>query len=520
MPASFRLCRLLAALCGVWLWAGAPAHAAPIDCSAAGDAATRTVCRHADLLALDRAFDALNDKVSGLGADASAARRVRLKLEVDRARCAEDRDCQSGIHQQAIAALVRLALAEDGIGDAPGFWLVDPRETSVTAIPLRKAGNRNATVITSLERGTPLLLLDDGHPVWWQVRVLLSDQIGWVRRTDDGVARIIFVPLPAATADSPQTCPPDAARAEAEAEAVRLRSTVTRLEADLATARRQPDSAICAPIKDQLAAANAALAEQVATAEEARQRVQAEFVPRADYEAKVAEVAALNAAIAENAERMAQDTVPRAEYEAKLAEVAALNATIAEKAARMAQDTVPRAEHEAQAAQLAAANQALADAEAKRKEGFVDRASFEAKVAEIEALNAALSDMRTRLETEFVPLEGHRAALAEVERLTAETAALTADMRDNHVPRDEHDRQVTSLAQQIAALNKAVTDQRADAEAERDRQVSALNATLVDMQIRMDTLKRRLSEVQTALTSFMDECKADATCAAAMGLDL
>ena len=44
-------------------------------------------------------------------------------------------------------------------------------------------------------------------------------------------------------------------------------------------------------------------------------------------------------------------------------------------------------------------------------------------------------------------------------------------------------RQVTSLAQQIAALNKAVSDQRADAKAERDRQVSAFNATLVNMQI-------------------------------------
>jgi hypothetical protein len=212
------------------------------------------------------------------------------------------------------------------------------------------------------------------------------------------------------------------------------------------------------------------------------------------------------------------DMVERAEYDAKLREIAALNAALSELRAQTEQGTVPLESHAQQTEQLAAANQALADLQAKLQSEFVARADFDQKVTELGAVNAALSDMRLKIEEEFVPKDEYLKTFAELDDATAEIADLNRRIDEDYVPRGKHEADVAKLMAQIDALNQSVADQRETLETQREEQVSALNATLVDSQSRIDTLKRRLSEVQTALSSFIDECTADVDCATAMSL--
>jgi hypothetical protein len=213
-------------------------------------------------------------------------------------------------------------------------------------------------------------------------------------------------------------------------------------------------------LKNQLSAANSALASQKKSCDGDISQLQANlssnFVDREAYDAKVEEVAALNAAIADLKESKDSGTVPRDVYDS-------------------------------QTQQLAAANQALADLNLKISSEYVSSGEYYQKLSEIEALNNSLVDLQTKLTNDYIESSIYY-------------------------------REVSELSAQVSALNSSLTEQKKLCEAELTSQVSALNAAIVDSQSRSEIVKRRLSECQTALQSFTVDCKANVECASVMGM--
>lgn len=213
-------------------------------------------------------------------------------------------------------------------------------------------------------------------------------------------------------------------------------------------------------LKDQLNAANSALAAQKELCDgdisQLKANLSSNFVEREAYDAKVDEVAALNAAIADLKESKDSGTVPRDVYDS-------------------------------QTQQLAAANQALADLNLKISSEYVSSGEYYQKLSEIEALNNSLVDLQTKLTNDYIE-------------------------------RSIYYREVSELSAQVSALNSSLTEQKKLCEAELTSQVSALNAAIVDSQSRSEIVKRRLSECQTALQSFTVDCKANVECASVMGM--
>jgi hypothetical protein len=101
----------------------------------------------------------------------------------------------------------------------------------------------------------------------------------------------------------------------------------------------------------------------------------------------------------------------------------------------------------------------------------------------------------------------------DVSELSQQVSALNSSLIEQKNAAEEE------LARQVGALNSSLMEQQQSSKAELDSQVGALNATMVDMQTRIEAQKRRLAEVNAALSSFVSECKEIPECSAAMNLE-
>lgn len=258
-------------------------------------------------------------------------------------------------------------------------------------------------------------------------------------------------------------------------------------------------------LREQLAAANTALAEQKESGD---------------------------AAIAKIKDEVTHSYVEKRLYDESQSKVSALNAALAELRADIASGTVSIKSYETQEQQLLAANAALADQNEKIKEEFVPKREYEQKVSEIEALNKSLVELRNSSEAEYAKLkidsESRYASLLQtikisyveklvydrdVSELSQQVSALNSSLIEQRNAAEEE------LARQVGALNSSLMEQQQSSKAELDSQVGALNATMVDMQTRIEAQKRRLAEVNAALSSFVSECKEIPECSAAMNLE-
>lgn len=441
-----------------------------IDCVRTTDWAETTICDDYTLTGLDEIALRLYEAGVTQRAEVRYFHVLRDNLLRGRKLCQRSKPCIERRYRENISSLAKLMLNGDNIGSAKGYWAV-----AGTGLFIQdKKGFEGVERSEALTLGMPVDLRSIVGK-WWKVKLLTSDFEGWVYASGTMPLPLKFVeyteevPTEDTSGDviasSKGSCPTKIELQEARKELERLKQSMQKMMAENAnrTATKSDASdgaSSCENIKAQLDAANSALASQTATA---------------------------NAKAADVQSGIAANYVERQTYEAKVKELEALNAAIADLKAQTESETVARAEFEAQGAKLAAANQALADLDAKISTDFVSREDFQQKVSEVEALNNSLADLKAVMEVSYIE-------------------------------RSIYEQDVTGLEQQVAALNASLTQQKADADAKLVSQVGTLNSTIVDMQTRTDTLKKRLSEVQTALSSFIEECKTNKECASVMEL--
>lgn len=394
----------------------------------------------------------------------------RDHLKRGRQLCKQSKECIELRYKENISSIAKLLLNGDNIGSAKGYWIV----AGTGLIIQDRKGFQGVERSEALAEGMPVDLRSNVGS-WWKVKLLTSDFEGYVYAGGNSPLPLKFVEYTEemllednvgdVNASSETLCPTKRELQSTQLELEQVKQSMQRMMAENAngTAANSDSNVVnedCKNLQKMLDAANSALADKVASAdaeiEDIRADVAANYVARSDFEAKVKEVEALNAAITNLKEQTTSETVPRKDFEA-------------------------------QAAKLEAANQALADLNRKISTDFVAKEEFLQKAKEVDALNSTL-------------------------------ATLKASVEKNYVERAVYESDVSTLAGQVAALNSSLTQQKADADAELANQVGALNSTIVDMQTRTETMKRRLSEVGAALNSFVQECKANKECADIMVL--
>ena len=297
-------------------------------------------------------------------------------------------------------------------------------------------------------------------------------------------------------------------------------------------------------MQKQLDAANQALADQMA-------KVGTDFVAKSDYDEKAKQLDTLNTMLGdlkasinsdyvpkselEEIQTQFQSAVPKADYETLQKQLNAANQALTDQMAKIGTDFVSKSDYDEKAKQLDTLNTMLADLKASIGTDYVEKAEFEKVQAELQdvvaktdyvalqkqldAANQALAEQMAKIASDYVAKTDYEEKSKQLDTLNTMLSDLKGSLEANYVEKATYDQDVLSLQQKIEALNQTLTDQKSADDAERESQVSALNATIVDVQHRVDTLKRRQSELQTAYANLVAECKANPECADVMELE-
>ena len=275
-------------------------------------------------------------------------------------------------------------------------------------------------------------------------------------------------------------------------------------------------------LKNQLSAANSALASQKKSCDGDISQLQANlssnFVDREAYVAKVDEVAALNAAIADLKESKDSGTVPRDVHDSQTQQLTAANQALADLNLKISSEYVSSGEYDQKISEIEALNAAIADLKESKDSGTVPRDVYDSQTQQLAAANQALAELNLKISSEYVSSGEYDQKLSEIEALNNSLVDLQTKLTNDYIESSIYYREVSELSAQVSALNSSLTEQKKLCEAELTSQVSALNAAIVDSQSRSEIVKRRLSECQTALQSFTVDCKANVECASVMGM--
>lgn len=443
------------------------------DCSNTEILAEKEICRHQNLAQLDGlALEIYRGAIAQTATDEAFLEKWSKFIQ-DRNACGSSLTCIEAIYGEEITWFVKVLHGEVGIDGGSGYY-VAARQGVLLKVS-RNYGRRNVTEF--LDSGMPVVVLIKFSADWWRVRSLGSGKEGWIQTKVSNVDQLSFRKyfedkpsdnekfsggLKVSTSTPLPNCVDRSEYDAAIADRDSLKASMQEMLADNASRTAMKSDAdnsdsSCVGVKDQLSAANSALAVQAENTKTKPSTLQADidanYVTRSAYEAKVNEVEALNAAIADLKEATANGMVPRVDYDAE-------------------------------AQKLAAANQALADLNAKVGSDYISIDEYNQKAGELDAINKSLADLKSSIDSDYVE-------------------------------KSRYDQEVSDLDAKVAALNSSLVQQKTDADAELSRQVGALNSTIVDMQTRNDSLKKRLGQA----LSFMEECKANTECAAAMGLE-
>ena len=294
-------------------------------------------------------------------------------------------------------------------------------------------------------------------------------------------------------------------------------------------------------LQKQLNASNQALTDQMA-------KVGADFVAKSDYDEKAKQLDTLNTMLGDLKASISSEYVPRtdfekvqaelkvvvpkADYEALQKQLNAANQALTDQIAKVGADFVAKSDYDEKAKQLDTLNTMLADLKASIGTDYVEKAEFEKVQAELQgvvaktdyvalqkqldAANQALAEQMAKIASDYVAKTDYEEKSKQLDTLNTMLSDLKGSLEANYVEKATYDQDVLALQQKVDALNQTLTEQKSADDAERESQVSALNSTIVDVQHRVDTLKRRQSELQTAYANLVAECKANPECADVM----
>ena len=218
------------------------------------------------------------------------------------------------------------------------------------------------------------------------------------------------------------------------------------------------------------------------------------------------------------------------------AQVDALNNVLAELAESKSQLETEVAELETLTEQLSVEKERSAALEAQVNAlnntvtDYVNGLALDEKVTELEkqkdAANEALVDLRKKMESDFVPKKDLVASQEQVAALNSTLADMRVEIDTKYISLGKHQSMQAKLLGDIRdrqatidSLNKTLADSAARAEARRARQVSALNGTIVELQEKIQLLDKRKNELWTTLNSFLTDCKNSTACALELGLN-
>lgn len=181
--------------------------------------------------------------------------------------------------------------------------------------------------------------------------------------------------------------------------------------------------------------------------------------------------------------------------------------------------------------QLSAANETVADL----REGIASDEPVRELQRQLDAANETVANLRDEMAEAYVPIEDHQGLQRQISALNASNSEVRERIQTDYVPRSEYsDLQNSSmmaqesLRNQLAALNQTIAELRNAIQTEfiplqdhlrLERQVSALNSTILDLQDRNDIQRNRMLESEALFRNFRDDCAGSPECARAMRLE-
>ncbi|OYU19353.1 MAG: hypothetical protein CFE34_05760 [Rhodobacteraceae bacterium PARR1] len=240
-------------LCAVFWGLQAGANTLSVDCSRTQIWAEQEICRKPALMRLDVVDLALFRTLRASGGLSEPTRADhRAAFLAGREACQSDTPCLESAYRRDLSWLAAALGAVDAKG---GYWAVATDGTSTAGLTLRRKASANAKALEVIAAEMPVQVLEQTNTGWWQVRSLTTGVSGWVPRSKAGRATLTYQPQWAE--DDVTPVPPLPA----------------------------------AVVSDPVAAAPAATPPR-------------DMVDRAEYDAKLAEIAALTAALVDSQSRI------------------------------------------------------------------------------------------------------------------------------------------------------------------------------------------------------------------------